>query len=448
MISSKQADKIEYIITKFKRVISHTDIFNWLKNFHEEEWSVALEVLSHIEYFGENEIISFYEENLMKIYEDIENYHIGIRSGINNREKAPTLEIKSRRKYYRRKLRHGFNKPIIHAIGVYGKSGTAMMYYATHTPSFKKLNFEVTKSISNINIKNKHFPLSIILLDDFIGTGKSVTKYINEVLLEETKKMGIVKIRIYILSVIIHQEAKEYINKNTSVKDIIYFGQERKKAFSPNGSVFGYRPRMIVIREFCYKYGLGLYKHYDHKRNIENEYPLGYMNCQSLVVFSHTVPNNTLPIIWSAKRSSKTKKKWHPLFPRNTSSRISNSKDLKKDSVMWISIAKNLQLGELFNQNTNNYSIDNIRLISYIKLKKTGLRRLSIGIKLNLSDSELNELIFIGYKKKVLEKDGELTEYGTKLYNEVMKSKKRNKRNEVFSPNEILYLPKKFRGKV
>lgn len=78
---------------------------------------------------------------------------------------------------------------------------------------------------------------------------------------------------------------------------------------------------------------------------------------------------------------------------------------------------------------------------------KTGLNRISIGIKLNLSETEMDELIDIGFKRKILTKTGELAGYGAQLYNEITKEMKR-KVDRTFLPNEVIYLPKKFRGKV
>lgn len=440
MLTAQQAKKIEYIVLKLKNAISQIDIVNWLSNFKEDEWNIAIEVLSHLDYFDADNISSHYEDKLVEIINEIRDYHTNIENWIKD-IRTKSIEEKSKKKHLKKKLRIGFNKPFIHPVGKYGKSGTAMMYYATHIPSYKKLKVDAIKSIKNLTIKNLHYPIHIILLDDFIGTGKSVVDYINEEIFPICKKSNVPKIRLYILSVIIHEDGIEYINKNSLIDNLKFYGQIRRKAFSQKGSVFGYRPRMLAIREFCYKYGIGLNKHFDYQKKEEIDYPLGYMNSQSLTVFAHTTPNNTLPIIWSNKN------KWHPIFPRSTTERISQSKELKKSALMWISIAEKLELSNLFNRSTNVYSTENVKLICYIKLLKTGLNRISIGIKLNLSEIEMDELIDIGFRRKVLTKTGELAGYGAQLYNEITKEMKR-KIDRTFLPNEVIYLPKRFRGKV
>lgn len=442
MLTPLQAKKIEYIVLKLKNAVSQTDIINWLDNFKKEEWNNALEVLSYLDYFDANSILSHYESKLVSIVNEIESSHKKIKNDC--KVSTPkTIEEKSKIRHLKKQLKKGLNKTIIHSVGTYGKSGTAMMYYATHIPSYKKLKIEPIKSLTNLSIKNSYFPVHIILLDDFIGTGESVVSYINESLLFFLKKNNITQVKLYILSVIIQEEGIEHIKEQSLIQNIKFYGEVRRKAFSSKDSVFGYRPRMLVIREFCYRYGLGLYKHssFVKKKRIETEYPLGYKNSQSLTVFAHTTPNNTLPIIWSSKNG------WHPIFPRNSSERISQSKELKKQSLIWISIAEKLDLSRLFNRDVNVYSTENIKLICYIRLLKLGLDRLSIGIKLNLSEDEMNELINIGFNRNMLTKTGELASYGAQLYNEITKEIKR-KVDRTFLPNDLIYLPKRFRGKV
>jgi hypothetical protein len=45
-----------------------------------------------------------------------------------------------------------------------------------------------------------------------------------------------------------------------------------------------------------------------HGKRLEPDHPLGFKDTQQLIVFSHKVPNNTLPILW------KTASGWTPLF--------------------------------------------------------------------------------------------------------------------------------------
>jgi len=444
MISPKQYTKIERIIQTLKESVNYVDILNWLNNFDHEHWDLALEVLDQFEYYNDNDIISYYDEQLSQIYNDTNTYYSELKE---NLKVLPSDDIKkkSSKRHSRKKIKNGINNLILHPIGDFGKSGTAMIYFATHTPTYsnKSNKFTVAKSPNEIKIKNNFLPLQLILLDDFIGSGKSLVDYVNDELLPCLNKKGIKKVRLHVLSVIIMESAIDYITQKSQLKDVEFYGQIRPKSFSKNSSIFGYRPRMIPVREFCYKYGGGLFKKMDYsaKPPILVDHRLGFRNSQALVAFSHTIPNNTLPIIWSVKKN------WTPLFPRNTKARIQQSKELKKESIFWITIAEKLNISKLFNRSENVYSTENIKLICYIRLLKKGLSRMSIGLQLNLSESELLELIDLGYKRGVLTEEGNLAKYGAQLYNEILRVSNR-KKSEPFQPNDIVYLPKTFRGRV
>ena len=165
MLTAHKAKKIENIVLKLKNAISQIDIVNWLGNFKEDEWDTALEVLVHVEYFDADSISSHYEDKLIEIIAEIGDQQAKIENQFKD-YRPKSIEEKYKKKHLKKKLKIGFNKPIIHSVGKYGKSGTAMMYYATHIPSYKQLKIDVVKSISNLNVKNSHYPTHIIHIDD------------------------------------------------------------------------------------------------------------------------------------------------------------------------------------------------------------------------------------------------------------------------------------------
>ena len=48
----------------------------------------------------------------------------------------------------------------------------------------------------------------------------------------------------------------------------------------------------------------------DYGRRLVKKYPLGFGDCQALVVFDATCPNDTLPVLWYGDSG------WKPLFAR------------------------------------------------------------------------------------------------------------------------------------
>lgn len=93
-------------------------------------------------------------------------------------------------------------------------------------------------------------------------------------------------------------------------------------AFSENSVVFNEEERN-VIKPMCEKYGNQLFK----------EHPLGYDNTQSLIVFPHNTPNNTLPIIWASNdnEASAGEILWRPLWNRKKAQK-KKSKNTKSAS--------------------------------------------------------------------------------------------------------------------
>jgi hypothetical protein len=114
--------------------------------------------------------------------------------------------------------------------------------------------------------------------------------------------------------------------------NIPIFGNIRFPIFQKRGSIFGYPPKALAMREFCFKYGDLLFslKNYENKKT--KLHPLGFENSQCLIGFEHSIPNNTLPIIWADKEYTKnsTKKFWQPIFPRYGDLKIDELKLIKK----------------------------------------------------------------------------------------------------------------------
>jgi hypothetical protein len=60
------------------------------------------------------------------------------------------------------------------------------------------------------------------------------------------------------------------------------------------------------------KYSEEIFRHIGQQ--LIRDHPLGWGNCQSLVIFENTVPNNTLPPLWCS--GTVDERPWIPLFQR------------------------------------------------------------------------------------------------------------------------------------
>ncbi|SDH66798.1 phosphoribosyltransferase-like protein [Chitinophaga filiformis] len=440
LIDQTKIDLIDTIVKRLKHVVGHLQIRNWLEQFDYSEWDLALKVLNGLEYFDENDLFQLFDTGLKDIHKKINDFE---RAWEISLKTAPgDSKIKQVEKRNARNLRRkGHNEVQILPLGNNGKSGSHMLYYILHAPFFKKSNFQILDNKEKIIVNNFDNFLHLILVDDFLGSGDSAYKYINNEIYPILDELGVHKVRIYLLCSFFMEGAKKNITKNAYYNTIQIIGTPRIPAFSPTGSPFGYRPSMVKVREFCYKYGKGLYKvtDYDAKSPITTDYPLGYKNTQSLIVFAHTVPNNTLPIFWSIAKG------WNPLFPRVIFARLKDKVNLNKESRIWISMANKLGRFSFFKKNT--YSDKNIKLICYIRLLKMGTVGTVISQKIGISLFEMEEIIEDGISRKILKNHRTLTNKGQAMYDLVMRKRPRISSGSTVMKDDIVYIPKVFRGR-
>jgi len=397
-------DIIEAVCARFENVISPLDVLAWLDNFEEIDKKEALIVLNNFEFFSIKDIIKGFDYGLLNILKDL--------SPIRNIHLIP--------------------------LGKIGKSGGAMAYYLKKTPTFsynKEIEF----------IEENNFPTltdgcTIVIVDDFAGTGNSIIEFYNQIKPNLPNNHN-----VYALTIVYMEKAKINLEKN----NIQIVGSERMPAFAPRGSVFGYYPRMIETRDFCFRYGNMLYPEHKYKEKKTVQHPLGYLNTQALIGFEHSIPNNTLPILWADCRIKGTNEYWTPLFPRRGNLLIEKSKKFKQSQYYWVNLVFKLGLNETLFEVEEKYSSDTIQLISMIYLKKKQKSPLAICQLLGLSLSEYDSIKRKGENKDLFDSEGNLTEQAIRIFEEIQKKSRFKKEiinNKLMIKEDILYIPKKFQG--
>jgi hypothetical protein len=147
---------------------------------------------------------------------------------------------------------------------------------------------------------------AVLFIDDFIGSGSSALD--NIIRLAETYPRVFLngELSFHYGVVCGFQEAKHKIlqrmkrlkiNLSIHMCDIL---DESDKIFDDSSKLFTAPSERYAAKAICYYRGAIL----------EKNYPLGYSNSQSLIVFPKTIPNNSLPILWSENKD------WKALFPR------------------------------------------------------------------------------------------------------------------------------------
>ena len=145
----------------------------------------------------------------------------------------------------------------------------------------------------------------LVLIDDFSGTGRTIVDGLKRELavLKSLNQNGV---RIIVIALAGFDSAlgqvQNFIEENGLDAKVYFcdpFGDEHR-AFSETSRAFPTPPERERAREIAEDKGV----------QLDNKQPLGYGDTQSLVVFSDSCPNNTLPILWADKKG------WTPIFPR------------------------------------------------------------------------------------------------------------------------------------
>ena len=148
---------------------------------------------------------------------------------------------------------------------------------------------------------------ALVFVDDFLGTGDSVSGYLSTLPNDIGNKLVSLNLRAFFVAVAGFAAAKQKISQvvdqlGLSIKIHVCDSlEERHHCFSEHSSVFASEAERTNAMDLAYRKGVMLCK----------QAPLGYGGCQAMVVFSHNCPNNTLPILWDQTSH------WHPLFRRD-----------------------------------------------------------------------------------------------------------------------------------
>ena len=145
----------------------------------------------------------------------------------------------------------------------------------------------------------------LVLVDDFSGTGGTIIDGLRREL-DVLKSLNRNGVRIIVIALAGFDSAQGKIQSFIEQSELdakVYFcdpfGDEHR-AFSETSRAFLNPAERERAREIAEDKGV----------QLDNKQPLGYGNTQSLVVFSDSCPNNTLPILWADKKG------WTPIFPR------------------------------------------------------------------------------------------------------------------------------------
>ena len=403
MLTETQKDMIGGVVRhRFYNRITERNIYDWLRNFDQEEVEYAIEILKHIEYYREDDIINILTEALNPY--------------INQTEK------------------HLHFVP----IGKAGKSGLMVVYIIQGIlkPFYaQRHRFHYYTDIDKVEVVQLKENDVLFYVDDVIGTGNTFVKYAqkNDKVRTSLDENFIAEVNL--LCIVITMGGKVRLERDYPSMKLI--GEEKRKAFDVERSCFGGYYRMLPIREFAFKYG---------RKIAGKDSALGYENSQLLIVFSHAVPNNSLPILW------KQTDKFIPLVPRSYAVKGKMAFMDRNETNRWMFFFMDFFQ---FNNKRDAAQIfhdkDNYMMMSVLRLVFQGLDELSIANILGLHRPDMDAIWQKGTDAKLWNDQHHVTDACQKRYQELLKQMKfentaynRDRKRE--EEKELVYVPETFRG--
>lgn len=202
----------------------------------------------------------------------------------------------------------------------------------------------------NIDDFKEHLELlnSIILLDDYIGSGDTILKYLESKLQEMTE---IASKKIVVLTLFLTRSGELALKS---------FAMDRKLDLT----ILYYKKGDKFFKEGRYYRGqqlqenIDLYEKLCEKKHISKHYWYGYENIQSLYSICRNTPNDTLGIFWQSNKN------YDSLMPRHKNDDIGLNRIIRDKEKL-----KEARKEELYKKEVE--SIQNLLFIGYCARKKS-----------------------------------------------------------------------------
>lgn len=291
--------------------INQNIIDDWLGNFDgktgldvEIERLHALYLLSQFMYFGSREIRVL----LKSIYSDL--------------FLAPLVqEVRARLGYTRdiarisMEVQSELQKTRFLGVGNPSESGAHLLYYFRQENRLSKEHFLDTAQIFKRNPLQgdrvlRHPDVErYVFVDDVCGTGETAVRYSTD-FLGELKSIN-PSIKPYYFCLFSTEDGINRVRNDSVFRNncgAIFELDQTYSCLEPDSRYFKFCPDEISLdsaKKVALTYG----------RLLWPGNPLGYLNSQMLLGFTHNTPDNTLPIIWMEKENG-AKIQWTPAFRR------------------------------------------------------------------------------------------------------------------------------------
>ncbi|UXU92106.1 phosphoribosyltransferase [Burkholderia sp. S-53] len=263
-------DRIETAIGTWPVEVSIDHVIKWVLQFDVADYPLAVRIIEHLDVLGSVQIRSALEVAHAKLQRRISEKGVAIKG----------------------------NNTLYAGIGNAAKSGALISHHYRVTVDIPEDDFYFGDDEDKLDLSSID---NIVLVDDVIGTGKTIAKEVKRVA-EEVYSLAKPR-QIFVLTVAGYEDGIQRVTEDTGASVVTALEYSSRDTVTNmdaaiyTGLAMSEREAALErIRRYC--------------RSISTS-ELGFGGVGGLLVFDHNTPNTTLPIIWHRGRG------WLPLFPRS-----------------------------------------------------------------------------------------------------------------------------------
>lgn len=174
-----------------------------------------------------------------------------------------------------------------------GESGDSMMHVFRQANNLASAKFnDLFIYRSELVSERLGFDDTVVLVDDMVGTGDQVCRAWDQGFGELLAEVG----NVYLVVVAACFGAAQRISDGTAINLAPHFQLSEADNFFSNACKHFDNEEKATMLKYCQK--------------VSSDKPKGHGESGLVIVFAHTIPNNSLPVL------SKSTKDWEPLFRR------------------------------------------------------------------------------------------------------------------------------------
>jgi hypothetical protein len=193
-------------------------------------------------------------------------------------------------------------------IGNPSESGTHLLYSFRQENELPASLFVASHELlyDDVASSGKRPVRRAVFIDDFCGSGAQAIRYSGSLL--KALKQGASAPLVFYFPVFASEKGLEVVRQKTMFDRV-----ETLCRLDDSFQVFGPESRYFRGVSCPVSRDEALEVCADLGRTLEPCHPLGFRDSQLLLGFSHNIPNNTLPVLWS---HGEAESEWVPVFPR------------------------------------------------------------------------------------------------------------------------------------